>query len=314
MTQQRPLIERLPQVRGRLTQGASLAGVTWFRVGGAAEVLFKPADLMDLQGFLERKPEDVPVTVLGVGSNLLVRDGGIPGVVLRLGRAFAEVRVTGRQVIAGAAALDLNVAMAARDGGVGGLEFLSGVPGTIGGALRMNAGAYGSDMSAIVTSATVLEGNGRLRKMARGELGFAYRHSAVDLDWIFIGAEMEGRTDRQAAIQARITEIQSARAESQPIRSRTGGSTFTNPPHRKAWELIDAAGCRGLKVGEAMVSEKHCNFLINTGAATAADLETLGEEVRRRVREQSGVDLHWEIKRIGVPADSPLAVKTESRE
>jgi UDP-N-acetylmuramate dehydrogenase len=314
MTQQRPLIERLPQVRGRLTQGASLAGVTWFRVGGAAEVLFKPADLMDLQGFLERKPGDVPVTVLGVGSNLLVRDGGIPGVVLRLGRAFAEVRVTGRQVIAGAAALDLNVAMAARDGGVGGLEFLSGVPGTIGGALRMNAGAYGSDMSAIVTSATVLEGNGRLRKMARGELGFAYRRSAVDLDWIFIGAEMEGRTDRQAAIQARITEIQSARAESQPIRSRTGGSTFTNPPHRKAWELIDAAGCRGLKVGEAMVSEKHCNFLINTGAATAADLETLGEEVRRRVREQSGVDLHWEIKRIGVPADSPLAVKTESRE
>ena len=314
MAQQRPLIERLPQVRGRLTQGASLASVTWFRVGGAAEVLFKPADLMDLQGFLERKPEDVPVTVLGVGSNLLVRDGGIPGVVLRLGRAFAEVRVSGAQVIAGAAALDLNVALAARDGGVGGLEFLSGVPGTIGGALRMNAGAYGSDMAAVVTSATALDSHGRLRKLGKAELGFTYRASAIEPDWIFVGAEMEGRVEKPAAIQARITEIQNARAGSQPIRARTGGSTFTNPPHRKAWELIDAAGCRGLKIGEAMVSEKHCNFLINTGAASAADLEALGEEVRRRVREQSGVDLHWEIKRIGVPADSPLAVKMESRE
>jgi UDP-N-acetylmuramate dehydrogenase len=314
MVQQRPLIERLPQVRGRLTQGASLASVTWFRVGGAAEVLFKPADLMDLQGFLERKPEDVPVTVLGVGSNLLVRDGGIPGVVLRLGRAFADVRVSGTQVIAGAAALDLNVALAARDGGVGALEFLSGVPGTVGGALRMNAGAYGSDMAAVVTAATALDAHGRLRKLDRDELGFTYRHSAVEADWIFVGAEMEGRAETAQSIQAKITEIQNARAESQPIRARTGGSTFTNPPHRKAWELIDAAGCRGLKVGEAMVSEKHCNFLINTGAATAADLESLGEEVRRRVKEQSGVELHWEIKRIGVPADSPLAVKLESRE
>jgi UDP-N-acetylmuramate dehydrogenase len=314
MAQQRPLLERLPQVRGRLTQGASLASITWFRAGGAAEVLFKPADLMDLQGFLERKPEDVPVTVLGVGSNLLVRDGGIPGVVLRLGRAFAEVRVNGTQVIAGAAALDLNVALAARDGGVGGLEFLSGVPGTIGGALRMNAGAYGSDMAAVVTAATAIDAHGRLRKLDRDALGFTYRHSGVEADWIFVGAELEGRTEQPASIQARITEIQTARAESQPIRARTGGSTFTNPPHRKAWELIDAAGCRGLKVGEAMVSEKHCNFLINTGAATAADLEALGEEVRRRVQAQSGVELHWEIKRIGVPADSPLAVKVENRE
>jgi UDP-N-acetylmuramate dehydrogenase len=314
MTQQRPLIERLPPVRGRLTQGASLAGITWFRVGGAAEVLFKPADLMDLQGFLERKPEDVPVTVLGVGSNLLVRDGGIPGVVLRLGRAFAEVRVSGAQVIAGAAALDLNVALAARDGGVGGLEFLSGVPGTIGGALRMNAGAYASDMAAVVTSATALDAHGRLRKLGRDELGFTYRHSAVDPDWIFVGAELAGTPSAPQAIQARITEIQSARKASQPIRARTGGSTFTNPPHRKAWELIDAAGCRGLKAGGAMVSEKHCNFLINTGAANAADLEALGEEVRRRVKAHSGVALEWEIKRIGVPATSPLAVKVESRE
>ena len=300
MAQQRPLIERLPQVRGRLTQGASLASVTWFRVGGAAEVLFKPADLMDLQGFLERKPEDVSVTVLGVGSNLLVRDGGIPGVVLRLGRAFAEVRVNGTQVIAGAAALDLNVALAARDGGVGGLEFLSGVPGTMGGALRMNAGAYGSDMAAVVTSATALDAHGRLRKLDRDALGFTYRQSAIDADWIFVGAELEGRAEQPAAIQARITEIQSARAESQPIRARTGGSTFTNPPHRKAWELIDAAGCRGLKVGEAMVSEKHCNFLINTGQATAAEIESLGETLRRRVREATGIELRWEIRRIGV--------------
>jgi UDP-N-acetylmuramate dehydrogenase len=251
------------------------------------------------------------VTVLGVGSNLLVRDGGIPGVVLRLGRAFAEVRVSGTQVIAGAATLDLNVALAARDGGVGGLEFLSGVPGTIGGALRMNAGAYGSDIAQVVTHATVLDNHGRLRRLSRDELGFGYRHSSVDPDWIFVGVELAGRADHAQAIHARITEIQAARAESQPIRSRTGGSTFTNPPHRKAWELIDAAGCRGLTIGGAMVSEKHCNFLINTGTATAADLENLGEEVRRRVKAHAGVDLHWEIKRIGVPADSPLAVATE---
>jgi len=313
MTEQRPLIERLPQVRGRLTAGANLGAVTWFRVGGAAEVLFKPADLMDLQGFLARKPDDVPVTVLGVGSNLLVRDGGIPGVVLRLGRAFAEIRVDGTRVHAGAAALDLNVALAARDGGVAALEFLAGVPGTIGGALRMNAGAYGSDLAAVAVSATALDPHGRLHRLGKDDLGFTYRHSAVDPDWIFVGAELEGRTDTPQAIQTRITEIQNARAESQPIRARTGGSTFTNPPHRKAWELIDAAGCRGLAIGGAMVSEKHCNFLINTGTATAADLEALGEEVRRRVKAQSGVELQWEIKRIGVPADSPLAVKVEGR-
>jgi UDP-N-acetylmuramate dehydrogenase len=310
-TEGRRLIDRLPPVRGRLTAGANLGAVTWFRVGGAAEVLFKPADLMDLQGFLARKPDDVTVTVLGVGSNLLVRDGGIPGVVLRLGRAFAEIRTDGTKVHAGAAALDLNVALAARDGGVAGLEFLSGVPGTIGGALRMNAGAYGSDMAAVVTAATALDGHGRLHRLTREELGFTYRHSAVDADWIFVGAELEGRADSPQAIQTRIAEIQAARAESQPIRARTGGSTFTNPPHRKAWELIDAAGCRGLQIGGAQVSEKHCNFLINTGAATAADLEALGEEVRRRVKAQSGVELHWEIKRIGVPADSALAVKSE---
>jgi UDP-N-acetylmuramate dehydrogenase len=301
MTQQRPLIERLPQVRGRLTAGASLANVTWFRVGGAAEVLFKPADLMDLQGFLARKPDDVPVTVLGVGSNLLVRDGGIPGVVIRLGRAFTEVRANGTVITAGASALDLNVALAARDAGVAGLEFLSGVPGLIGGALRMNAGAYGSDMAAVVTSATALDPHGRLHKLSKDDLGFTYRHSAVDPDWIFIGCELEGRADTSQAIQARITENQNARAESQPIRSRTGGSTFTNPPHRKAWELIDAAACRGLTIGGAQVSQKHCNFLINDRNASAEDVERLGETVRARVRESSGVMLEWEIIRLGQP-------------
>jgi UDP-N-acetylmuramate dehydrogenase len=314
MINRRPLIERLPPVRGRLTVGAGLAGITWFRAGGPAEVLFKPADLMDLQAFLERKPEDVPVTVLGVGSNLLVRDGGIPGVVLRLGRAFADIRVADGHVHAGAAALDVNVALSARNGGIAGLEFLSGVPGTIGGALRMNAGAYGSDMAAIIVHATALDGRGRLHRLDRDALGFTYRHSAVPVDWIFVGAELAGRPGNPQAIQARIAEIQAVRGESQPVRARTGGSTFTNPPHRKAWELIDAAGCRGLKVGEAMVSEKHCNFLINTGAASAADLEALGEEVRRRVKAHSGVDLEWEIKRIGVPADSPLRVASESTE
>jgi UDP-N-acetylmuramate dehydrogenase len=313
MIQRRPLIERLPLVRGRLTAGAALAGITWFRVGGAAEVLFKPADLMDLQSFLERKPEDVPVTVLGVGSNLLVRDGGIPGVVLRLGRAFTDIRMAAGHVHVGAAALDLNVALSARDAGLAGLEFLSGVPGTMGGALRMNAGAYGSDMAAVTVHATALDAQGRLHRLGPDALGFTYRHSAVPADWIFVGAELAGKPDSPQAIQTRITEIQAARGESQPVRARTGGSTFTNPPHRKAWELIDAAGCRGLKVGEAMVSEKHCNFLINTGAASAADLEALGEEVRRRVKAHSGVELHWEIKRIGVPADSHLRVESESK-
>jgi UDP-N-acetylmuramate dehydrogenase len=304
--------EALPPVRGTLTHEAALKDLVWFRAGGPAEVLFRPADADDLAAFIAARPEDLRVSVIGVGSNLLVRDGGIPGVVIRLGRAFTEVRASGTAVAAGASALDLNVALAARDAGVAGLEFLSGVPGLIGGGLRMNAGAYGSDMAAVVTSATALDPHGRLHKLSKDELGFTYRHSAIEPDWIFVGAEMAGRADTSQAIQARIAEIQSARAESQPIRSRTGGSTFTNPPHRKAWALIDAAGCRGLTVGGAQVSEKHCNFLINTGTATAADLEALGEEVRRRVKAQSGVELHWEIKRIGVPGDSPLRVKPES--
>ncbi|HVJ42576.1 MAG TPA: UDP-N-acetylmuramate dehydrogenase [Dongiaceae bacterium] len=307
------LIDRLPPVRGRLSEGSSLANVTWFRVGGPAEVLFKPADLEDLRQFIARKPADVPVTLLGVGSNLLVRDGGIPGVVIRLGRAFAEIRIEGNRVIAGAAALDLNVALAARDAGLAGLEFLSGIPGTIGGALRMNAGAYGSDVAAVLQRATAIDETGDLRQLDHADMGFTYRHSTVPEEWIFVGGEFACNPDQVAAIQERIQSIQQSRAESQPIRARTGGSTFVNPTPHRAWELIDAAGCRGLKLGGAMVSEKHCNFLINTGAATAADIEALGEEVRRRVREQSGINLQWEIKRIGLAADAANTITTKDQ-
>jgi UDP-N-acetylmuramate dehydrogenase len=301
------LLERLPAVRGRYTENAALAGITWFRVGGPAEVSFRPADRDDLAAFLMTKPADVPVTVIGVGSNLLVRDGGVPGVVVRLGRDFAAVEIGRTTVRAGAAALDLNVALAARNAGVAGLEFLSGIPGTIGGALRMNSGAYGKEIKDVTVGAEALDARGHLHHLTLPQLGFTYRHSAVPEDWIFLSAELQGSADEPAAIAQRMKEIQDKRESTQPIRTRTGGSTFANPTApeangRKAWELIDAAGCRGLRVGGAMMSEKHCNFLINTGDATAADIESLGEEVRRRVKAQSGVDLQWEIRRIGVPA------------
>jgi len=294
------LIDRLPPVRGRLTANAPLATVTWFRAGGPAEILFRPADLDDLAGFLAATPDDVPITVLGVASNLLVRDGGIPGVVIRLLRGFTDIRVEGDHVIAGAGALDLNVALTARDHGLAGLEFLSGVPGTIGGALRMNAGAYGGEMKDVVAHADAVGRNGRRLRLSPADLDFTYRHCAVPPSVIFTGATLRGHSGDQQEIAARISEIDRARGESQP-RSRTGGSTFTNPPGDSAWRLIDAAGCRGLRVGGAQVSEKHCNFLINTGEATAHDIETLGEEVRRRVYEASGIALRWEIMRIGAP-------------
>lgn len=299
------LAERLPQVRGRLTEQAPLAGVTWFRVGGPAEVAFRPADRDDLVAFLRAKPADVPVTVIGVASNLLIRDGGVRGVVLRLGRDFAGVEVEGSEVTCGAAALDVNVAQAAARAGVGGLEFLVGVPGTIGGALRMNAGAYGREVKDALVWAEALEPNGRLHRLQPGEMGLGYRHCGVPDDWIFVAARLRGHPDEPSAVARRMSEIQQARAESQPIRSRTGGSTFRNPPGERAWQLVDRAGCRGLRKGGAQVSEKHCNFLINTGTATAADLEGLGEEVRRRVREATGVELQWEIKRIGVAEGGP---------
>jgi UDP-N-acetylmuramate dehydrogenase len=295
------LIERLPPVRGRLSEDVPLAPLTWFRVGGPAEVMFRPADEDDLAAFLAGKPDDVPVTVLGVASNLLVRDGGIPGVVIRLGRGFVEIAAQGDTVRTGAGALDLNVALTARDAGVGGLEFLSGIPGTIGGALRMNAGAYGRELKDVLRRAVALDGQGRRHEVDAAALGLSYRHSGAPEDWIFIAAELAGTPGDAAEIGRRMAEIQAAREASQPIRARTGGSTFANPPGHKAWELIDRAGCRGLKRGDAQVSEKHTNFLINTGAATAADLEGLGEEVRRRVFEQSGISLDWEIKRVGHP-------------
>ena len=308
------LIERLPPVRGRLTENAPLAGITWFRVGGPAEVMFRPADRDDLIAFLANKPADVAVTVIGVGSNLLVRDGGVPGVVIRLGRGFADVAIDGTTVRAGAATLDLNVALSARDAGVAGLEFLSGIPGTIGGALRMNGGAYGKEMKDVTVSAEALDAAGRLHSLSHAELGFSYRHAGVAEDWIFLSAELAGTRDPPQAIAARMQEIQTKREDTQPIRTRTGGSTFANPKQpeaqgRRAWELIDGAGCRGLVRGGAIVSEKHCNFLINSGSATAADLEGLGEEVRRRVFEKFGVTLEWEIRRIGVPT---LGVKEAS--
>jgi UDP-N-acetylmuramate dehydrogenase len=299
------LIERLPPVRGRLSENAPLAPVTWFRVGGAAEIMFRPADQEDLASFLGAKPADVPVTVIGVASNLLVRDGGVAGVVIRLGRGFVDVKIEGSTVESGAGALDLNVALACRDAGVAGLEFLSGIPGTVGGGLRMNAGAYGSEMKDVLSEATALDGSGRRHVVAASALGLSYRHADAPEDWIFVAARFAGRPGDPAEVGRRMAEIQEAREAAQPIRARTGGSTFANPPGEKAWELIDRAGCRGLQRGGAMVSEKHTNFLINTGDATAADLEALGEEVRRRVHETSGIMLEWEIRRIGRPGGEP---------
>lgn len=296
-----PLIDRLPPVEGSYEENALLKNLTWFRVGGPAEILYRPAEVHDLAAFLTRRPRDVPVTILGVGSNVLVRDGGISGVVIRLGRSFAKVSIEGELVRAGAGAPDVSVALAARDAGVGGLEFLRGVPGTIGGALRMNAGAYEREIADVLVDATAIDLNGNERRFSADEFGFAYRHSDIGDDWIFTEATLRGQRDDPAAIAARMNEISEARVESQPVKSRTGGSTFKNPPGQKAWELIDQAGCRGLRIGGAHISEQHCNFLINDGDAKAADLEALGEEARSRVKQATGVDLEWEIKILGEP-------------
>ncbi len=298
-------VSALPPVRGRVSLNAPLGGLTWFRVGGPAEVLFRPADEEDLAQFLLCLPPEVPVTMMGVGSNLLIRDGGIPGVVIRLAGGFANVTIENDTVTTGAAALDLTVATMALEAGVTELEFLSGVPGTIGGALRMNAGAFGGEMKDITVAAEALDRRGTLHRIEAKDLGFGYRHCGIDESWVFTKAILQGRSGQTEAIALRMAEIRTQREASQPTRTRTGGSTFANPDPAlsggaRAWELIDRAGCRGLTRGGAMVSEKHCNFLINTGAATAADIEDLGEEVRRRVLETSGVTLHWEIRRIGV--------------
>jgi UDP-N-acetylmuramate dehydrogenase len=302
------LIARLPEVRGSYEAMADLGRMTWFRVGGPAEVLFTPADTTDLQDFLKGRPGDVPFTVIGLGSNMLVRDGGVPGVVVKLGRAFAVIETDGPTLRCGAGAVDANVATAARDAGIAGLEFLTGIPGTIGGTLRMNGGAYGREIKDVFVSATAVNRTGDIHKIGAMEMGFAYRHTEIAEDWIFLGAELKGEPGVPDEIAARIRAIRGEREDSQPTQARTGGSTFANPPGRKAWELVDAAGGRGLTRGGAQISTKHANFLINTGNATAADLEDLGEEVRQRVKMQSGVILHWEVRRVGVRADDPRAL------
>ena len=288
-------------VGGRVAYASPLAPYTWFRVGGAAEALFSPAGEDDLAAFLSRLPAAVPVTVIGLGSNLIVRDGGVEGVVVRLGgRAFNAVGVMADcRIDAGAAAPDAFVAKAAATAGVDGLAFLRGVPGALGGALRMNAGAHGGEIKDVLVEARGVDRSGRIRVFSNADMGYSYRHSSAPEDVIFTRATLQGRPGEPDAILAEMERITRAREASQPIREKTGGSTFKNPPGMKAWELIDRAGCRALVVGDAEVSVLHCNFLINRGRATAADLEALGEEVRRRVRETSGVTLEWEIRRIG---------------
>lgn len=301
------LLDRLPDIRGSYEPFAALAPTTWFRVGGPAEVLFTPADAEDLATFMNGKPADIPVTIIGLASNLLVRDGGIPGVTIKLGRAFNTIEVDDTIVRCGGSAVDASVATTARDHGVAGLEFLTGIPGTIGGAVRMNAGAYGREIQDVLVSATAMDDSGIVHKLTREDLGFSYRHCAIDENWVFIGAELKGIAGNADEITKRIREIRTEREDAQPVQSRTGGSTFANPPEAKAWELIDRAGCRGLIRGGAMISEKHCNFLINTGNATASDIEGLGDEARRRVRDVTGILLTWEIRRVGVTATDETA-------
>jgi len=292
-------LDSLPHVRGRLVKKAPLARLSWFRTGGEADVLFEPADEADLVAFLRHLPGDVPLTVIGVGSNLLVRDGGVDGVVLRLGRAFANIVIRGDVVKAGAAAMDVHVAKAAARAGLTGLEFLVGVPGTIGGALRMNAGAYGAEIKDILLHAHAVDRYGHVHELRPEDFDYSYRESAITDGMIILSGAFQGRAGDVDDIGAEMARIMSERQESQPIGTRTGGSTFKNPDGMKAWELIDKAGCRGLRVGDAQVSEKHCNFLINHGDASAADIETLGEEVRKRVKEKTGVELEWEIRILG---------------
>ena len=297
------LSAQLPELRGKLKPGAMLADLTWFRVGGPAEVLYSPADEADLAYFMTNTPADIPVTIVGLGSNLLVRDGGIRGVVIRLGKGFGEIKVEpNSRLRAGAAVPDVKVARAAADAGIAGLSFYRGIPGCVGGALRMNGGAHGRETCEVVVEARAVDRAGKLHVLPVAELHYAYRHCGAPEDLIFTEALFQGEPGDPAAILAEMDDIAAYREQAQPIKSRTGGSTFKNPPGNKAWQLIDAAGCRGLRVGGAHVSEMHCNFLINEGNASGADLETLGETVRARVKETSGVELEWEIKRLGLPA------------
>jgi UDP-N-acetylmuramate dehydrogenase len=291
----------MPELRGRLLANESLAPLTWFRVGGPAQVLFTPADEDDLAYFLARLPNEISVIVVGVGSNLIVRDGGVLGVVIRLSpRGFGNAEASGDIISVGTAVLDKRVAEVAAAANLSGLEFFFGIPGTIGGALRMNAGANGSETKDVLIDAVGIDRAGNKRAFANADMKFVYRASGIDPSIIFTSARFRGTPAAIEAIRARMNEVQTHRETAQPIRDKTGGSTFKNPPGNSAWKLIDAAGCRGLRVGGAQVSEMHCNFLINTGNATAHDIETLGETVRARVKETSGIELQWEIKRIGI--------------
>jgi UDP-N-acetylmuramate dehydrogenase len=295
------LTSSLPKLRGRLLADEPLAPLTWFRVGGPAQMLFMPEDEDDLAYLLQNLAPDIPVTIIGLGSNLIVRDGKVPGVVIRLGRGFNELRVEeGHRIRVGAAMPDVRVARAAQEAGIAGLSFMRGIPGGIGGALRMNGGAYGRETKDALIEARAVDRQGQVHVLTNADMHYSYRHCGAPEDYIFTSALFQGEAGDRTAIAAEMEKITESREATQPIKSRTGGSTFKNPPGQKAWQLIDAAGCRGLVVGDAQVSELHCNFLINRGSATAADIETLGETVRRRVKENSGVELEWEIKRIGV--------------
>ena len=292
----------MPTLRGRLLANQSLADLTWFRVGGPAQVLFTPVDEDDLAYFLAHLADDLPVHVVGVGSNLIVRDGGLKGVVIRLApRGFGETSVAGDVVSAGAATLDKRVAETAAAANLAGLEFYFGIPGTIGGALRMNAGANGAETKDVLIEASGVDRRGNKVSFSNSDMKFVYRNCGIDSSVIFTSARFRGLPAAPEAIRARMNEVQTHRETAQPIREKTGGSTFKNPPDNSAWKLIDAAGCRGLRLGGAQVSEMHCNFLINTGDATAHDIEALGETLRERVKQTSGIELHWEIKRIGIP-------------
>ncbi len=293
--------DTIPRVRGKLTPHAALAPLVWFKSGGAAEWLFEPADVDDLSDFLAGLDPSVPIMGLGLGSNMIVRDGGVSGVVVRLGKAFAKVdRVDPITVSCGGGASGILVSSSARDAGIGGLEFLRSIPGTVGGFVRMNGGAYGREVKDVLVDCEVVLRSGQRKTLGLDELGYSYRHSELPAGCIVVGAIFRGHAAEPAAVQAEMDRIAAEREASQPLRSRTGGSTFKNPQGHKAWALIDDAGCRGLQIGDAQVSEKHCNFLLNLGSASSADIEALGEEVRRRVKAKSGVTLEWEIQRIGV--------------
>ncbi|MEQ1719219.1 MAG: UDP-N-acetylmuramate dehydrogenase [Hyphomicrobium sp.] len=292
----------MPDLRGRLLANASLADITWFRVGGPAQVLFTPADESDLSYFLKNLPDDVPINVIGLGSNLLVRDGGVPGIVMRLGRGFNEINVEPNQTLrVGTAVPDVKVARAAADAGISGLAFYRGIPGSIGGALRMNAGAHGAETKDVLTSARAVDLDGNIHVFSNADMGFTYRHCGIQDGWIFTEATFKGVPGDPADIAKDMDDVATYREKNQPIKERTGGSTFKNPHGNSAWKLIDDAGCRGFRVGGAKVSELHCNFLINDAQASGEDVERLGETVRARVKAKSGVTLNWEIIRLGVP-------------